>query len=58
MKVSISPTSYEQLLCTQSPKAKKDSQVKLLFKLLGSACVKAERKYIDEIDPRSPIPGG
>ena len=58
MKVSISPTSYEQLLCTQIPKAKKDSQVKLLFELLGSACVKAERKYIDEIDPTSPIPGG
>jgi hypothetical protein len=33
--------------------AKKDSQVKQLFALLGSACVKAACKDVDEIDPSS-----
>ena len=32
--------------------AKKDSQVKQLFALLGSASVKAACKHVDEIDPR------
>ena len=33
--------------------AKKDSQLKQLFALLGSAGVKAVLKHVDEIDPRS-----
>ena len=37
----------------RSQKRQKDSQVKQLFALLGSACVKAARKHVDEIDPRS-----
>jgi len=48
---SISPTFYEQLLRKQIPKAQKDSQVKQLFALSGSAGVKAARKHVDEIDP-------
>ena len=36
----------------RSHKCKKDSQVKQLFALLGSARVKALRKNINEIDPR------
>ena len=35
----------------RSQKCKKDSQLKQLFALLGSAGVKAGRKHIDEIDP-------
>ena len=35
----------------RSQKRKKDSQVWQLFALLGSARVKAARKYVDEIDP-------
>ena len=31
--------------------AKKTSQVKQLFALLGSASVKVARKHVDEIDP-------
>ena len=52
---SISPTFYEQLLRTQIPKMKKDSQIKQLFALLGPAWVKAARKHIDEIDPWLPL---
>ena len=37
----------------RSQKRKKDSQLKLLFALLGSASVKAARKLVDEIDPWS-----
>ena len=37
---------------TTIPKAQKDSQVKQLFALFGSACVKAVSKHVDEIDPR------
>ena len=37
----------------RSQKRKKDSQVKQLFLLLGSVCIKAACKHIDEIDPRS-----
>jgi len=33
-------------------KHKKDSQVFSLFTLLGSTSVKAERKYVGEIEPR------
>ena len=33
--------------------AKKDIQLKQLFLLSGSACVKAARKHVDKIDPRS-----
>ena len=47
----ISPTIYAQLLRTQIPKAQKDSQLKQLFALSGSAGVKAARKHVDEIDP-------
>ena len=48
---SISRTFYGQLLRAQIPKAQKDSQVKQLLALLGSAGVKAARKLVDEIDP-------
>ena len=48
----ISPTFYEQLLHTKIPKAQKDGQIKHLFVLLGSDCVKAVRKHVDEINPR------
>ena len=41
---------YVQLLRSQSPKANKDSQVKQLFVLSGSAGIKAARKHVDEID--------
>jgi len=34
-------------------KLKKDSQVVSLFMLLGSTSVKAERKYVGEIEPCS-----
>ena len=37
----------------RSKKHQKDSQVKQLFAILGSACIKAARKHIDEIDPWS-----
>ena len=37
----------------RSQKHYKDSQLKQLFALLGSACVKAARKHVDEIDPKS-----
>ena len=47
---SISPTFWEQLLCTKIPKAQKDSQVKQLFALLGSDSIKAAPKHVDEID--------
>ena len=36
----------------RSQKGKKDSQVKLLFGLLGLARVKAAHKHVDVIDPR------
>ena len=38
----------------RSQKCKKDSQLKQLFVLLGSASVKAARKLIDEVDPVAP----
>ena len=41
---------YPQLLPTQIPKAQKDSQVKQLFAVSGSAGVKAASKHIDKID--------
>ena len=41
-----------QHLLAKIPKAQIDSQIKQLFALLGSADVKAVRKYVDEIDPR------
>ena len=41
--------AYAQLLHTQIPKAQKDSQVKQLFALMGSVCVKGVCKQIDEI---------
>ena len=40
-----------QLLRKQAPKVQKDSQVKQLFALLGSARVKAAHNNVDEIDP-------
>ena len=36
----------------RSQKRQKDSQVKQLFAILGSAWVKAARKHVDKIDPR------
>ena len=35
----------------RSQKGKKDIQLKQLFALSGSACVKAARKHVNEIDP-------
>ena len=35
----------------RSQKHQKNSQVQQLFALLGSACIKAGRKHIEEIDP-------
>ena len=49
---SISPAFYEQLLCVQIPKAQKDSQLKQLFALLGSAGIKAAHKHVDDINTR------
>ena len=37
----------------RSQKRQKDSQLKQLFALLGSAAVKAVYKHVDEIDPSS-----
>ena len=48
---SISPSFYKQLLRAHIPKSQKDSQIKQLFELFGPACVKTERKHVDEIDP-------
>ena len=39
----------------RAQKPKKDSQLKQLFLLLGSAGVRAARKHVDEIDPCFPI---
>jgi hypothetical protein len=39
-----------QLLHKQIPKAQKDTQLKHLFVLSGSAGVKAERKQVNEIE--------
>ena len=44
----LTPSFYAR----RSQKCKKDSQLKLLFVLLGSARVKALQQNIDEIDPR------
>ena len=44
---------YMPFLLTQIPKAQKDSQLKPLFALSGSAGVKAAHEHVDEIDPRS-----
>ena len=52
LKSGVNFTNILQAAFTPAdPKrAKKDSQVKQLFALLGSARVKAVRKHIDEID--------
>ena len=42
----ISPTFYSQLLCLQIPKVQKDSQVKQLFALSGSAGIKDASKML------------
>ena len=44
---------YAQLLCLHTPKAQKNSHLKQLFALSRSEGVKAARKHVDEIDPRS-----
>jgi hypothetical protein len=44
--VSISPTFYEQLLCTQVPKAQKTLMTLLSFAHLGSVSIKAARKTL------------
>ena len=46
---SISLTFYAQLLPLQIPKLQKDSQLKQLFALLGSALAKAVLNRVDEI---------
>ena len=43
---------------SRSQKRKKDSQVKQLFELFGSVCVKAGRRHVDEIDHPSFSLGG
>ena len=59
MIIKITPgVNFTNILLTAftrtDPKsAKKDSQVKQLFVALGSACVKAVCKHVDEIDPLS-----
>jgi len=48
----ISPTFYQQLLQVKIPKLQNDTDdLALFFALLGSACVKAARKYVVEINP-------
>jgi len=48
----ISPFFNEQLLCVQIQKAQKDTDnVNVSLHFLGSACVKAARKHVGEIDP-------
>ena len=50
--IPISPTCLHTGFMRVDPRsAKKDSQVKQLYVLLGSACVKAASKHVDEIDP-------
>ena len=39
----------------RSQKCKKDSQLKQLFALLGSACIKAACKHVGEIETRSGV---
>ena len=58
---SLTPTTaagvnFINILCAAfmraDPKsAKKDSQVKQRFELLGSVCIKAAYEHVDEIDP-------
>ena len=43
--------NFTNILRNQIPKAQKDSQLKQLFSLLGSARVKAACEHVDEIDP-------
>ena len=50
-RVNFTNFFYEQLLLLQTPKVQRDSQLKKLFALLGSASVKAASKHDDEIDP-------
>ena len=52
-KVQFHQCVYGQLLLMQIPKAVKAALVDCLFVLLGSACVKAACKHIDEIDPKT-----
>jgi len=47
----ISPTFYEQLLCSLFPKAQKGSQGINHFALLEYMCVKALHKHVGEIAP-------
>jgi len=49
--VSISATIYGQLLCSQIPKAHKNSQVVSLFALLGSVHVKAAHRTLMKFTP-------
>ena len=52
--VSISSTCFwAAFTCADPKRAKKGSKVKQLFALLRSAHVKAVRKHVDEIEPRS-----
>ena len=43
------------VLSAQIPKAQKDKQLKQIFALSGSACVKASSNLVDEIDPKCPL---
>ena len=47
--------SHATFMHTDPKSAKKDSQLKQLFALLGSGDVKAAHKHVDEIDPWSVI---
>ena len=50
--VSISSTCLHAAFTRADPKSeKKTSHVMQLFALSGSACIKAARKHVDEIDP-------
>jgi hypothetical protein len=47
----ISPTFYQQLLQGKDPKVQNDTDdLAVFFALLGSACVKAARKHVGEIN--------
>jgi hypothetical protein len=52
LQVSISPTFYEQLLCSQIPKAqKKLLNLTVFIALLGSVRVKAARRTLVKLTP-------
>ncbi len=49
--LSISPTFYEQLLCSQIPNAQKIVKSSVFFALLGPVCIKAAHKTLVKLTP-------